>query len=1390
MRKYRIGLDVGPSSIGWSILEYEVIGDKWIFKRIVKTGSRIIPMDAGRSNAFMTGQSVTRTAERTAYRQMRRLNSRFRDRRARLHRVLSLMGFLPDHFASCINQYGKIVSDPRPQIAWKPIGNGKHEFLFKDSYEEMKQELVSRREVVSESTSIPHNWTIYYLRKKALVQAITKEEIAWILLQANQKRGYNSSRSQQAADQSEGMNDKELSDYMELKKHTEATLENSNQTVGEYIYDNLLSIPDLKVKGKLIQTIDRNYYKKEILQILNSQARFHAELLNKDLLQKCASILYSKNTVHRRNLCRKSMIHLIVEDILYYQRNLKKKKHLIADCPYETYDAVDKETGEIVTYGTKCIARSNPLFQEFRILQLASNLRLLRIDPDKEVDVTKEHFDKVDFKDHFVAYANMEDLFHGKKSPKPAALTKRSTLKEGEFLSKVCGIKKDQLSKYRWNYPSDAVLKLNETRSVILSALLKSESPEKVSLDMLTKKYKGVTAEELIWNILYSQDDQAKCQEGLATLLKNMGYKEYKEYSRLLANCKPFEQDFGSYSAKALKKVLPLMRIGKTWSATAFSPEQIERFVDYVANKLDEKKRNRLKEEFPARKFDNVEDFQGLPLWITCYLTYNRYSEAKSNVCWKSPEDITNFIKGFQHNSLNNPIVETSVLEALRVVRDIMKEYEISQINLEIAREMKANAIERKRISEQITLNTKRRLRAMAMIREIRETQNQQIKSTVADPESAMQIERMIIYEDQVLGSTRYNLNDNEKELVRKMQKFSPRDCDDAQSEGSNSYISSRDIEKYLLWLDQKYVSPYTGETIPLSRLFTSDYEREHIIPQSKRTDNSFHNKVLAESAVNRLKSDHLGMSFIREHAGEEVSIGFNRTVRILSEDSYRTRVQNNYSYDRIKQKNLLLEEIPGNFTSRDLNNTRYIARLLSQLLSNVVRDEQDDNGPTSKNLLVIQGGITARLKKEWGLGAVWNALMLPRFERMNRIHNTNEYIAVTTNGYRIPTVPLRYMESFELKRIDHRHHALDAIIIGCTERSVVQFLNTMSGLDQDSKTNYYALRNSVCRRKGKDELGDRWIIKKPTDGHDGVDLCVMVREALTNCRVSFKRNLRTFYYRKDPVTGKKHPAVYLQLHDETIYGEVQLQRNGVVDTAYATRKPLNDTFSQSLIKQVTDVGIQSILLKHLARYDNQAKKAFSPEGIDELNSTIKELNGDKDHKPIHRVRISQKMNQFAIGNSGDKLKKFAKAAKGTNLFLAIYESIACDANGLKKREFKTITLRDIMVAQVNRVSPFSAPSEDYKLLFVLTVGDIVYMPRPDEHVESLNTETLDNNRLYRFVSSSYGVGLFVPYLVSNSIVDKKEFTNNNKSSLDMEQRNIQRFCIKLNMNRLGKIWI
>ena len=191
-----LGLDLGTNSIGWAKISIDDNG-KYI-KDSIKLGSRIIPMSQDVLSNFSKGVTLSQTSERTSFRGARRLRERTLLRRERLHRILHLLGFLPKHYEKAIGwdrndnkTYGKFINHAEPKLAWCKDNNGKMRFLFMDSFHDMLSEFSEKHpELLANGKKIPLDWTIYYLRKKALYKAITKEELAWILLNFNQKRGY------------------------------------------------------------------------------------------------------------------------------------------------------------------------------------------------------------------------------------------------------------------------------------------------------------------------------------------------------------------------------------------------------------------------------------------------------------------------------------------------------------------------------------------------------------------------------------------------------------------------------------------------------------------------------------------------------------------------------------------------------------------------------------------------------------------------------------------------------------------------------------------------------------------------------------------------------------------------------------------------------------------------------------------------------------------------------------------------------------------------------------------------------------------------------------------------------------------------------------------------
>lgn len=1426
-KKTILGLDLGTNSIGWAVVNGECDDEKNLALTSVKAaGSRIIPMDASSLGDFDVGKKVSQTAERTQHRGMRRLNERFKLRRERLLRVLGIMGFLPQHYRREINQYGHFLPETEPLLAWKKEEDGKRTFLFQSSFQEMVQDIISRRNTGNghkegHKEIIPYDWTIYYLRKKALLQPVSKEELAWILLHFNQKRGYCHARSEEKTkakdEQTNKQNKAKEKEWKLLKETTESDIAASQKRVGEFIYDTLAQDAGQKIKGKLVATIERDFYCDELKEILETQKLFIPELNDMDLYKQCVNSLYPQNEAHRRNIINRGFAYLLIDDILFFHRPLKSKKSLIDNCPYECRH-YKGEDGEIKTVPVKCAPKSHPLFQEFRLWQFIRNLRIYELKSingrlQTDVDVTG---------DLLCDTATRVRLFD--------YLNKKKSIKQNTLLSEFFKVEKPEKSPmpYRWNYVEDREYPCNETRYIMTSRLKKAG---------ITKAFLTKEREVALWHILYSVDDTKDLKKALATFASKNGV-EAEAFAKEFADTPPFDSDYAAYSLKAISKLLPLMRMGSKWSTEDFCPSIAERINKLIDGEADETIDKRVRQM--TMNMTTVESFQGLPLWFACYVAYGRHSEAKDLNKWQKPEDIDTFLAAFKQHSLRNPIVEQVVLETLRVVRDVWRKVgHIDEIHVELGREMKSSAEKRKEISKRNSENEAANMRARVLLAEFAKPD---IGVKDVRPYSPSQLELLRIYEDGVWGNTdkKNPETDEMKEIRSKLANSDP-----------DKRPTHNEIYRYKLWLEQKYRSPYTGKNISLSRLFTQDYEIEHVIPQSRYFDNSMSNKVICEAAVNKAKGNMLAHEFIAAHHGEIVELGGNREVRIFTEQEYGKFVQDTYKNNKLKMNKLLMDDLPDGFIERQLNDSRYISKLICLLLSRIVREEGEDTA-NSKHLIVCTGQVTDRLKRDWGANDVWNRIVLPRFERLNEMLNTTQYTATTQHGHTIPNMPIEQMRGFSKKRIDHRHHAMDAIVIACATRSIVNYLNNQSALSL-ALTTRHDLQRAVCRKvKDSDSNNKKWVVNLPWEQFPA-DL----QNALSEIVVSFKQNLRIInktvnHYQKF-VAGKKtvakqqkqattdHWAIRKSLHKDTYYGDVNLRLTKEVSLAeaasrasdivdkdlrkevqrmlklqytakemlqyfkkekdvwsdfnpkkiairyftketddryYATRKAVDTSYDKAEIeKHITDTGIQKIILRHLSNKGGDAKLAFSPEGIEEMNRNIRELNGGKWHQPILKVRWYEKSNKFAVGQTGNKVSKYVEADKGTNLFFAV------SVGENEKRSFSTIPLNEV-ISRMKRHLPIVG-KDGKEPLFVLSPGDLVYVPKEGE---TPTVDTIDRSRIYKMVSCNGAQCFFIQEYVASPIVDKVEFLSLNKMERAITGEMIKQFCLPLKVNRLGEI--
>ena len=188
----------------------------------------------------------------------------------------------------------------------------------------------------------------------------------------------------------------------------------------------------------------------------------------------------------------------------------------------------------------------------------------------------------------------------------------------------------------------------------------------------------------------------------------------------------------------------------------------------------------------------------------------------------------------------------TKLLRTLRVVKDIweyyaeknsipytmvyderkrknVKSYDhfFDEIHIELGREMKNTAEDRKYLSEQVSNNESTNLRIKALLMELKENSDGKLSVDDVRPYSPMQQDALRIYEEGVLNS-----NIEFPEDILKISK--------------TAQPSKSELQRYKLWLEQKYRSPYTGQIIPLGKLFTEEYQIEHVIPKSRYFRNNF----------------------------------------------------------------------------------------------------------------------------------------------------------------------------------------------------------------------------------------------------------------------------------------------------------------------------------------------------------------------------------------------------------------------------------------------------------------------------------------------------------------------------------------------------------------------
>ena len=362
--------------------------------------------------------------------------------------------------------------------------------------------------------------------------------------------------------------------------------------------------------------------------------------------------------------------------------------------------------------------------------------------------------------------------------------------------------------------------------------------------------------------------------------------------------------------------------------------------------------------------------------------------------------------------------------------------------------------------------------------------------------------------------------------------------------------ITHDNLLLYKLWEECKKTCPYTGKSISLSQLFSGEVQIEHIHPWSRSLNDSFMNKTLCFADENRKKGDRTPFEFYGSDEGNWSAIK-ERALKLFSDTKeYPSAYQ--------KFKRFVQQKFDEDFSSRQLNDTRYISKEAKNYLSKIC-----------KKVSVSPGQATSNLRQKWGLNHVLND------------ENTKS-------------------------REDHRHHAVDALVMACTKQSYVQELSKWNRYNRTAELKDFPMPWKSFRYDAEQAVGKILV------SHKRVSNSITVRSHTTE-----KNNKK---YKNVGVAARG------QLHKETVFGK----RNFMGEEAFHVRKPIDSLTTEKQLGKVVDESIKGLIRKRVQTLGGFDKGKIpintfftvDENGIKEPQIFLPNKNGEP--VPVLKVRMKE----------------------------------------------------------------------------------------------------------------------------------------------------------------------
>jgi len=1130
MTKTILGLDLGTTSIGWALVKEGENAD------IIKTGVRVIPLSTDEIQNFDKGKSITTNADRTLKRAARRNLQRYKLRRSHLRKILIEHGLISDE---------TILAE---------VGN----------------------------TS---TFETYRLRAHSVNQKVELAEFARILLMLNKKRGYKSSRKAKGEDEGSAIDGMKIALDLYEKNLT------PGQLVHERFTKGINSIPDFY----------RSDLQAEFDAIWNFQKKLHPSILNDNLYEQ---ILGKSKTITSAILRKNGLEGVELKGKLFEKKKERyaiRSKAVSEACSLEEISEILPEINNNINQSSGYLGaisdRSKELF--FNKITVGQFL-YQQIETNPNTVLKNQVFYRQDYLDEFNCIWEKQAEFYPefltpelKQKVRDAIIFYQRRLKSQKALLGVCEfegrkmeIEIDGKKKRRMvgpkvcpkSSPIFQEFKIWSQLNNITYAPVGDRKSQGISLELDQMQ---TLFNELNWKEKLSSNDVIKIlgikgyelnfeqiegnrtnaafiqalndffvKEGNDELnLLKMNSKEIFETLKAFFSIAPYDKIdaslFNFDTAKTGQEIENQSYFQFWHLLYSFEGDNSTSGIDKLKIALETKFGFPYEINTPIANMRLSDDYSSLSVRairkilpylkegnrydIACMLAgYNHsHSETKEDLDSKV---LLDKLKILPKNELRNPVVEKILNQMINVVNSIFDTYgKPDEIRVEMARELKKSAKERE-----------------SATKAIRQATDEHIK------------------------------------LKREIQ-----------TEFGLPSVSRNDLIRYKLYLELKengYKTLYSNQPIDRSKLFSPEYDIEHIIPQSKLFDDSFSNKTIELRSVNLKKGNDTAYDFIHKEYGHEGLAQYKARVQALFGNQFGKKS---------KFRKLLMadSDIPKDFIERELRDTQYIAKKAKDILSTVVR-----------NVGTTTGSITEKLRKDWQLVDLLEELTLPKYEQLGMVE-----IVENRHGDK------RKKIKDWTKRNDHRHHAMDAITVAFTKREYVKYFNNLNAKSDKDGEIYKMLKQETYFDKDQKR---RFNPPMPLN-----QFRARAKEQLENTLISFKAKNKVSTINKNITknkTGKKmvlHETPRGQLHLETIYGSSEI---------YTTKvEKVGGNFDSEKIQKVANQKHRTLLLKRLSEHGNDPKKAFT--GTNSLAKKPIYLNELETYTMPESVKLVNVETQYTI---------------------------------------------------------------------------------------------------------------------------------------------------------------